>query len=228
MRLAQELYEGLELGEEGRSASSRTCAPTPRAFHRWRSSRREATSPTPSARTYLPESARQYRVGKAAQDAHEAIRPTDVGRIPDAIRGDLTADQFKIYQTIWLRFLASQMAAAVYDQTTVDFFPTERHQFRARGSVLKFPGFVRVYDEAAGETPLSAEETDLPRLEQGRRRACSGPHLQPAFYAAAPALLRGHAGQGARGRRHRTTLHVRQHHFDPPGPRLRATRSAPD
>jgi DNA topoisomerase-1 len=169
MRLAQELYEGLELGDEGavglitymRTDSTRVSL---LAVDQARGYVAEAFGDE-----YLPETPRQYRVGKAAQDAHEAIRPTDVGRIPDAIRNDLTADQFKIYQTIWLRFVASQMAAAVYDQTTVDFFPTDRHQFRARGSVLKFPGFVKVYDEAAGESAgPGAEETDLPRLEQGQ------------------------------------------------------------
>jgi DNA topoisomerase-1 len=171
MRLAQELYEGLELGDEGAVGLI--------TYMRTDSARVSQLAVEQARRLvadtfgeeYLPETPRQYRAGKAAQDAHEAIRPTDVGRLPEAVRADLTLDQFKLYQTIWLRFVASQMASAVYDQTTVDFFPTDRHQFRARGSVLKFPGFVKVYDEAAGETASGADETELPRLEQGQETA---------------------------------------------------------
>jgi DNA topoisomerase-1 len=168
MRVAQELYEGLEVGGEGavglitymRTDSTRV---SPLAIEQ---ARRYVTGAFGS--DYLPDAPRQYRAAKAAQDAHEAIRPTDVGRLPDSLRDDLASDQFKLYQMIWLRFVASQMAAAVYDQTTVDFFPTERHQFRARGSVLKFAGFVKVYDEARGETAPGAEETELPRLAEGQ------------------------------------------------------------
>ena len=168
MRVAQELYEGLDLGAEG-AVGLITYMRT--------DSTRLAPSAVEQARRYvadtfgqdfLPETARRYKAGKGAQGAHEAIRPTEVARLPEDVRGDLTPDQFKLYQTIWLRFVASQMAAAVYDQTVVDFHPTERHQFRARGSVLKFPGFVKVYDEAAGESVAAAEESELPRLVEGQ------------------------------------------------------------
>jgi DNA topoisomerase-1 len=167
MRLAQELYEGLEIGGEGavglitymRTDSTRLSS---LAIDQARSYIGEAFGAA-----YLPDQPRQFKSGKGAQDAHEAIRPTEVARRPEDVRGDLTPDQLKLYQTIWQRFVASQMMPALYDQTTADFFPTPRHQFRARGSVLKFPGFVKVYDEALSEG-AKPDEAELPVLAAGQ------------------------------------------------------------
>ncbi len=168
MRVAQELYEGLEVGGEGatglitymRTDSTRVA---PVAVEQARRFVARAFG-----EAYLPEEPRQHRSRKGAQDAHEAVRPTDVDRRPEDVRQHVSGDQFRLYQMIWQRFVASQMASAVYDQTTVDFLPTPRHQFRARGSVLRFPGFVKIYDEAAGEAVENQDDAELPRLQEGQ------------------------------------------------------------
>ncbi|HEY7530307.1 MAG TPA: type I DNA topoisomerase [Gemmatimonadota bacterium] len=169
MRVAQELYEGLELGGEGavglitymRTDSTRVAPQATDAARAWVARN--------FGEEYLPDAPRRHRAAKGAQDAHEAIRPTDVERRPEDLERDLSPDQLGLYTMVWQRFVASQMAAAVYDATTVDFLPTPRHRFRARGSVLRFPGFVRVYDEAAGETAAQGErESELPRLREGQ------------------------------------------------------------
>ncbi len=150
MRIAQQLYEGVEAGGEaiGLITYMRT------------DSTRIATSAAHGARQYIenefgpgyvPKSPRLYtgRQQKGAQEAHEAIRPTSVRRTPESLRGDLDANQLKLYSLIWQRFVASQMSAAVYDTTTVDFdlTGTDRRDylFRVTGSVLKFDGFTRLY-----------------------------------------------------------------------------------
>ena len=152
MRVAQQLYEGVEVG--GDSIGLITYMRT--------DSTRVAASAANAARghiervfgsRYLPKSARLYlgRQQKGAQEAHEAIRPTSVSRTPDSLKGDLDADQLKLYRLIWMRFAASQMSPAVYDTTTVDFDiegADRRHYvFRVTGSILKFDGFTRLYSE---------------------------------------------------------------------------------
>src|SRR6185437_15464732 len=92
---------------------------------------------------YLPEKAIHYRSKKDAQDAHEAIRPTDVARTPDALSRYLNKEELKLYRLIWQRFVASQMMPAIFDQTTIDI-EAGRFLFRATGSVLKFDGFLKV------------------------------------------------------------------------------------
>ena len=120
MLLAQRLYEGIELGEEG-SVGLITYMRT--------DSTRVAEGALAAARgyiqktfgqEYLPAEAIHYRSKKGAQDAHEAIRPTDVLRTPDSLRKALGADEFKLYKLIWQRFVASQMTPAIFDQTTID------------------------------------------------------------------------------------------------------------
>jgi DNA topoisomerase-1 len=152
MRVAQQLYEGVEVG--GDSIGLITYMRT--------DSTRVAASAANTARgyiekvfggRYLPKSARLYlgRQQKGAQEAHEAIRPTSVSRTPDTLKGDLDADQLKLYRLIWNRFVASQMSPAVYDTTTVDFDikggDDRRYLFRVTGSVMKFDGFTRLYTE---------------------------------------------------------------------------------
>jgi DNA topoisomerase-1 len=99
---------------------------------------------------YLPPKARVFKVSGSAQDAHEAIRPTEVRRSPQQIKSFLTPDQFRLYQLIWNRFLACQMNPAVLDQTTVDI-AAANCLFRAQGSVMRFPGFTVVYTEGKEE-----------------------------------------------------------------------------
>src|SRR5919199_723397 len=168
MMLAQRLYEGVELGAEG-SVGLITYMRT--------DSTRVSDAALAEARDfinaqygagYLPEKAVHYRSKKDAQDAHEAIRPTDVARTPDAVARYLGKDELKLYRLIWQRFVASQMNPAVYDQTTIDI-EAGRLLFRATGSVLKFDGFLKVYEEGRDE---KAEEDDeaarkLPLVAKG-------------------------------------------------------------
>ncbi|HVF48962.1 MAG TPA: type I DNA topoisomerase [Pyrinomonadaceae bacterium] len=169
MMLAQKLYEGVELGAEGsvglitymRTDSTRV---SEAALGEVRDFVGTQYGPQ-----YLPEKAIHYRSKKDAQDAHEAIRPTDVAHTPDAVARFLNKEELKLYRLIWQRFVASQMTPAVFDQTTIDI-EAGRFLFRATGSVLKFDGFLRVYEEGRDE---KAEDDDdeaarkLPLVEKG-------------------------------------------------------------
>ena len=168
MNVAQELYEGVELGAEGatglitymRTDSTRVAEEAQQAAREFISAQ------------YGKEFVRTggYRVSKRAhiQDAHEAIRPTDVRRLPDDLAPYLTPDQLKLYRLIWQRFVASQMAPAVFDVVSVDIQAKE-YIFRATGSVLKFPGWLAVYEEAQDEDTKSEDagtQGQLPRLRE--------------------------------------------------------------
>jgi len=162
MRAAQALYEGVELGEEtvGLITYMRT------------DSVRVAEEAIHAARTliqrtygkkYLPEKPNYYKTRKAAQDAHEAIRPThlDENHSPEQIGKHLSIDQRKIYELIWKRFIASQMPAAEYLSTTIDIAGGP-FVFRAQGSILTFDGYTKVYrDESSDGDP------ELPHLDEG-------------------------------------------------------------
>src|SRR4029453_7889108 len=122
---------------------------------------------------YLPEKPVFYKSKKDAQDAHEAIRPTFVGRRPDDLNQYLSKDELKLYRLIWTRFVASQMNPAVYDQTTVDISAKD-YVFRATGRVMKFDGFLAVYEESADEDSKPLEPDDeqdltLPLLTEGEK-----------------------------------------------------------
>ena len=179
MQTAQALYEGVDLGAEGtqglitymRTDSTRI------------SEEAQAAAKAFIDATYGPGfhgGAKQFKLKEGAQDAHEAIRPTSVSRTPDSLAGVLKRDELRLYALIWERFVASQMAAAVYDQTSVDIAArpargTTAYTFRASGSVLKFAGFTAVYeegkdDDAAPEKPgakLPKARILLPPLEKG-------------------------------------------------------------
>jgi DNA topoisomerase-1 len=123
---------------------------------------------------YLPEKPNFYKSKKDAQGAHEAIRPTDVSRTPEDVRKYLEDDVFKLYQLIWQRFVASQILPAVYDQTTIDITAAD-YTFRATGSILKFDGYLRVYQIPAATTDREDDEKDdegegkaLPRVTEGQ------------------------------------------------------------
>ena len=103
---------------------------------------------------YLPAKPPRYRKGKSSQEAHEAIRPTDVSRTPDDVKGSLSRDQYRLYDLIWRRFVGSQMASAIYDTLRVDVRATGKHNiydFRANGVSIRFPGFLRVYEPSTSE-----------------------------------------------------------------------------
>ncbi|TMF41963.1 MAG: type I DNA topoisomerase [Chloroflexi bacterium] len=162
MRIAQQLYEGIELGDEGSTGLI--------TYMRTDSTRISAEAQAKVTALVKEQFGDKYvggpRAAKAspgAQDAHEAIRPTDVSRTPDSIRKYLSADQFKLYDLIWRRFVASRMAPAVYDQTQVEIEGGD-YVFRANGSVLTFDGFYKVWErDENGETELPelAADEDL-------------------------------------------------------------------
>jgi DNA topoisomerase-1 len=163
MMLAQKLYEGVDLGEEGpvglitymRTDSVRVSA---NALNE----AREIIKKTYGSE-YLPEKPNTFRVKKSAQDAHEAIRPTYVGKLPDSVRQYLSDDEFQLYKLIWQRFVASQMNPIIYDQTTVEI-KAGRGVFRVTGSVVKFPGFSAVYLEGMEEEEEEKEKDEMKKL----------------------------------------------------------------
>ena len=160
MRIAQQLYEGIELGAEGatglitymRTDSTRISDEAERRVKGWINEKHGSK--------YVG-AARVAKASPGAQDAHEAIRPTDVNRTPDSIRQHLSPDQFKLYDLIWRRFVASRMTPAVYDQTQVEIEGGD-YVFRVTGSVLAFDGFYAVWPRDENkDTP------DLPELAAG-------------------------------------------------------------
>jgi DNA topoisomerase-1 len=167
MRTAQQLYEGIDLPGEGsvgmitymRTDSNRIAAEAQESARQYISEHFGAA--------YVPAAAKQFKKGKDAQDAHEAIRPTYVNRHPDAVSGHMTTDQAKLYRLIWQRFVASQMAPAVFDVVSVDISAGE-YTFRATGSTVKFDGFLRVYSEGKDEAKIDDEDRPpLPPLSDG-------------------------------------------------------------
>ena len=158
MALAQRLYEGVELGEEGSVAlitymRTDSVQVSNDALEQVRS-----LIPERFGSAYLPEKPNFYKSKKDAQGAHEAIRPTDVSRTPEDVRKYLEDDVFKLYQLIWQRFVASQMLPAVYDQTTIDINAGD-YTFRTTGSIMKFDGYPEgVSDTGGGRGPRRRRE----------------------------------------------------------------------
>ena len=174
MMIAQRLYEGVELGEEG-SVGLITYMRTDstRVSNEALAEVREYIT-AQYGKDYLPESANVYKEKKAAQAAHEAIRPTSAMRHPDQIKQYLKEDEYKVYKLIWQRFVASQITPAIFDQTTVDIDAksgAETFWFRVTGSVLKFDGFLKVYEESKDVKDEEEEELKhkLPPLEPGQK-----------------------------------------------------------
>ncbi len=169
MMLAQQLYEGIDLKEEGTSAGLIT-------YMRTDSTRiaKEALDEVRSVISgefgpnYLPAEPKFYKMKKQAQDAHEAIRPTSASRKPSSIAESLTEDQLKLYTLIWNRFLASQMESALLDQTSCDI-SAGPYIFRATGSVIRFDGFIRVYTEGKDEESEEEKEGVLPELSENQK-----------------------------------------------------------
>lgn len=173
MMLAQKLYEGIEVGEDGATGL---------ITYMRTDSTRVAESALAAARDYvkgkfgqdyLPPQAIHYKSKKDAQDAHEAIRPTEVSRTPESVKRFLNPDEFKLYKLIWQRFVASQMNPAIFDQTTIDIAAGPDYLFRATGSVERFNGFRAVYEEGhddkAGEDESEELKHRLPAVDEGER-----------------------------------------------------------
>jgi DNA topoisomerase-1 len=163
MMLAQRLYEGIEMGKEGavglitymRTDSTRISDDAIRDVRDLITER--------YGKEFLPASPNVYKSKKDAQDAHEAIRPTSMAFAPEVVERHLAEDEMKLYRLIWNRFVASQMMPALYDQTTIDVSAKGKngvdYTFRATGSVLKFEGFLKVYQE--GKDQIDEEDEEL-------------------------------------------------------------------
>lgn len=169
MALAQQLYEGLDVGEGG--VGGLITYMRTDSTHVAETAQQEARQyiGITYGNDFVPASPPQYRTRAVkAQEAHEAIRPTSVLRLPEKVKPHLTGDQFKLYQLIWQRFVASQMESAVFDTLVVEVGAEgSRHQYllRASGSVMRFPGFLVVYEEARDEDQVSedAENVKIPQ-----------------------------------------------------------------
>jgi DNA topoisomerase I len=173
MMLAQRLYEGVEVGTEGsvglitymRTDSTRVSADALEEVRGLIKDRYGAG--------FVPATPNVYKSKKDAQDAHEAIRPSSARRTPEDLTPYLQEDELKLYRLIWMRFVASQMTPAVFDQTTIDVAAKGKdgatYMFRATGSVPKFNGFLDVYKESKDEKDSEDEEekNKLPLVTQG-------------------------------------------------------------
>jgi DNA topoisomerase I len=174
MSLAQKLYEGVELGEEGSVALITYMRTDSVNVSADALAQVREMIPERFGSNYLPEKPNYYKSKKDAQEAHEAVRPTDAMRAPEDVRKYLEDDLFKLYQLIWQRFVASQMLPAIFDQTTIDITVGD-YTFRANGSVQKFDGYLRVYQTPAAiadrEDDEKADEGEgnaLPRVTEGQ------------------------------------------------------------
>jgi DNA topoisomerase-1 len=196
MNVAQQLYEGIDIGGSDGTVGLIT-------YMRTDSPQADAGAITETreyalskwGKEYIPSTPRKYTTkSKVAQEAHEAIRPTSTSRDPAAMRGYLSSDQHRLYDLVWKRMVASQMADAVLDSTQVEIGAPGRsgqtYTFRVTGSVVKFPGFRVLYMEARDEqaegedSEEDDEERTLPRLEKGQVLTCNGldpqqHHTQP-------------------------------------------------
>lgn len=163
MSIAQKLYEGIELGDEG---------PVGLITYMRTDSVRVSNDALEDVRAYvknnfgaeyLPDKPNTFKVKKSAQDAHEAIRPTYVDKVPESVKEFLSEDEFKLYKLIWQRFVASQMTPIIYDQTTLEI-KAGKGTFRATGSIIKFPGFSAVYLEGKEEEEEAKEKDEMRKL----------------------------------------------------------------
>jgi DNA topoisomerase-1 len=168
MRVAQQLYEGVDLADEGTVGLITYMRTDSVSVSKEAQAEARRYIGKHFGEAYLPSRPPTYKTkSKGAQEAHEAIRPTSVMRTPKKVRPHLTRDQYRLYDLVWKRFVASQMANAIFDSTSVDVHAgkTEAdmpYMFRATGSVIKFAGFLAVY----GRDP-DDEDMDLPPLSEG-------------------------------------------------------------
>jgi len=207
MTLAQQLYEGIEIGSEGATGLiTYMRTDSPRISAEAMTEARELIQSRFGAE-YLPEKPNVYKTQKAAQEAHEAVRPTSAARDPESIRQYLDHDQYNLYKLIWNRFIASQMVPAVLDVTRIDSSPVdteERYVFRSTGTVVKFPGHTIVYMEGVDKEVLSQKPKADQEAEDDNERQL------PALSEGEQLRLIGQDGQSVPG------LTSKQHFTQPP------------
>ena len=166
MQVVQQLYEGVDLEGEGtqglvtyiRTDSVRISDDALAALRSY--------IPERFGEEFLPEKPNEYKGRKNAQDAHEAIRPTDVRRTPESIKASLSKEQFNLYRLIYNRFLASQMMPAVFETVTIEL-TGNGVGLRFYGEHKKFPGFTSLYEESTDEAPDNVETSSMPQLQEG-------------------------------------------------------------
>ena len=167
MSIAQELYEGIDLGSEGAEGlitymRTDSVNVVPEAIAAAREYIRKEFGAE-----YLPDQPRLFASKKSAQEAHEAIRPTNLQRTPEKMQHFLTLDQFKLYQLIWRRLIASQMNPAIYDTISADIETSQNILLRATGSSIKFSGYLAIYEEKKDTGEEEENAKILPPLEAG-------------------------------------------------------------
>ena len=202
--IAQQLYEGVDVEGEGTLGLI--------TYMRTDSLRLSDEAMTAAADFISNRYGKQYYYGKfhvyktkaEAQDAHEAIRPTHVELDPERVRGSLTPDQYRLYKLVWSRFLASQMANALYDTVSIDTV-CAGHTFRSTHQSLRFPGFIAVYEEGRDDDG-EALGSPLPDLSEGEQ-------AQAALHPASCPVYRGDPGQGHGGAGCWPPLYLCCHHF---------------
>lgn len=165
MLMAQRLYEGKDLGSGERTGLITYMRTDSVRVAQGAMQANRAMIEKKYGEKYLPEKPRFYKNPRASQDAHEAIRPTDVNRTPEVLKKFLEKDEYRLYSIIWKRFVASQMANAITKQTTVNI-EADGGQFRANGNELVFPGFYKVWTQSGEGDVL------LPPLEEGDELTC--------------------------------------------------------
>ncbi len=164
MLIAQKLYEGVEIGAEGslglitymRTDSIRISPVATREAVQFIKEK--------FSEDYVPSKPNRWKVGKSSQDAHEAIRPTSIYRTPESLQSYLLKDEFKLYKLIWDRFVSSQMSPALIDETIFSIV-AGKYEFTAKGQIVKFPGFLKIYSPEEEED----EKEVLPDAEEGER-----------------------------------------------------------
>ncbi len=169
MAIAQQLYEGVDLGEGSVGLITYMRTDSTNVAEVAQAEARQFITERYGEKFLPPEPPQYTTKAKSAQEAHEAVRPTSVLRQPDLIKEFLGRDQFRLYQLIWQRFVASQMEAAVFDTLSVEVTGIKANEYllRASGSTIKFPGFLIVYEEAKDEDSPKEEEEESARIPAG-------------------------------------------------------------
>ncbi|MDO3377461.1 type I DNA topoisomerase [Geoalkalibacter halelectricus] len=166
MSTAQKLYEGVDIGEGAVGLITYMRTDSVALSEEATGQAREVITKLYGGDYALPQPRVFRSRAKNAQEAHEAVRPTNIANTPDKVKPFLTSDQYRLYRLIWMRTVASQMAAAILDSTSVDIAAGERFMFRASGQVIRFPGFMKLYIEGTDDSEEEKEGT-LPALAEG-------------------------------------------------------------
>ena len=209
MALAQQLYEGIEIGAEGQTGLiTYMRTDSPRISNEAMMEARQVIQERFGAE-YLPATPNVYKTQKAAQEAHEAIRPTSAARDPDSLRQYLEPDVYKLYQLVWNRFIASQMVPAILDVTRVESSPVQikdKFLFRSTGTVVKFPGHTIVYMEGIDKELFAQKQKNEQEIEDEAERQL------PVLHEGEPLQLVSQEGQTVPGV-------LSKQHFTQPPPR---------